>query len=269
MAGPLAPYGTYMAQMLMRNLPIAQQRIMGLLGGAAPEVSRRGGRVMDAAQRAAANAALPMGRAATPAAGLVAANAATAPRYETAPGPSTMNPLANRYGLGAQNTPDMNPLANSYGVGRSADTEAGMDQMYAKEIAAANAAMTDPEAGMDQMYAKEIAAANAAMTDPEAGMDQMYAKELAAANARSRPSRGPSAPVPPARPSEEDIKKLRALQGYAKDYQSNSLPVFNEGKINWATDAAGYGGEDNFGGDAADFFRADGLRRAVPGLLGM
>ena len=80
---------------------------------------------------------------------------------------------------------------------------------------------------------------------------------------------GAGAPVPPARPSEEEIKKLIAMQAYANNYQSNSLPVLNKGAINWGTDAAGYGGGDNYGGDAADFFRADALRRAVPGLLGM
>jgi hypothetical protein len=80
---------------------------------------------------------------------------------------------------------------------------------------------------------------------------------------------GADAPLPPPRPSEEEIKKLIAMQAYANNYQSNSLPVLNEGKINWGTDAAGYDGGDSYGGNAADFFRADALRMAVPGLLGM
>lgn len=122
-------------------------------------------------------------------------------------------------------------------------------------------ANVDPEAGMDQMFAPAIAAANAAMSDPEAGMDQMYAAEIAQSlkkpTARRVAAKGPTK------------AQQKIIDDAAKNYQSNSMPVLMQPQgpmkggatmqpsINW--------GDAN---DAADFFRADALRRQMPGLLG-
>ena len=122
-------------------------------------------------------------------------------------------------------------------------------------------ANVDPEAGMDQMFAPAIAAANAAMSDPEAGMDQMYAAEIAQSlkkpTARRVAAKGPTK------------AQQKIIDDAAKNYQSNSMPVLIQPQgpmkggatmqpsINW--------GDAN---DAADFFRADELRRKMPGLLG-
>jgi len=122
-------------------------------------------------------------------------------------------------------------------------------------------ANVDPEAGMDQMFAPAIAAANAAMADPEAGMDQMYAAEIA--QSLKKPTTRRVAAKGPTKAQQKIIDDA------AKNYQSNSMPVLMQPQgpmkggatmqpsINW--------GDAN---DAADFFRADELRRKMPGLLG-
>jgi len=122
-------------------------------------------------------------------------------------------------------------------------------------------ANVDTDAGMDQMFAPEIAAANAAMADTDAGMDQMYAAEIAQSlkkpTARRVAAKGPTK------------AQQKIIDDAAKNYQSNSMPVLIQPQgpmkggatmqpsINW--------GDAN---DAADFFRADALRRQMPGLLG-
>jgi hypothetical protein len=114
---------------------------------------------------------------------------------------------------------------------------------------------------MDQMFAPAIAAANAAMADPEAGMDQMYAAEIA------QSLKKPTARRVAAKGLTKAQQKI--IDDAAKNYQSNSMPVLIQPQgpmkggatmqpsINW--------GDAN---DAADFFRADELRRKMPGLLG-
>ena len=122
-------------------------------------------------------------------------------------------------------------------------------------------ANVNPEAGMDQMFAPAIAEANAAMADPEAGMDQMYAAEIA--QSLKKPTTRRVAAKGPTKAQQKIIDDA------AKNYQSNSMPVLMQPQgpmkggatmqpsINW--------GDAN---DAADFFRADALRRQMPGLLG-
>lgn len=135
----------------------------------------------------------------------------------------------------------------------------------------------NPEAGMDQMYAKEIAAANAAFNDPEAGMDQMYAAEIAQSLKK------------PATKKVAAPKMTKAQQKVfadaAKEYQSNSMPVLMQPQgptkggaamrpqINWGTNQQGYDTMGDFGGNAADLLRADAMRKqmmeaGMGGLLG-
>lgn len=135
----------------------------------------------------------------------------------------------------------------------------------------------NPEAGMDQMYAREIAAANAAFNDPEAGMDQMYAAEIA------------QSPKKPATKKVAAPALTKAQQKVfadaAKEYQSNSMPVLMQPQgptkggaairpqINWGTNQQGYDTMGDFGGNAADLLRADAMRKqlmeaGMGGLLG-
>ena len=139
--------------------------------------------------------------------------------------------------------------------------------MYTKEIADAEALKNDPDAGVDQMYGKEIANA-AKRTAPIPPPRPMPIP----------PSR--SMPIPPPRPDGIGAPKVDPrLTG---DYQSNALPVIVSPQgpqspdnpapaapmINWGS--AGYGNEDDvIGGNDADFFRASQALQQYPGLLGM
>ena len=265
MAGALIPYGNYVAgamsrfspvfeSMIRRGIPFAQQRVMGLLGGkqAAAGPGMMSGRFVTN------NPYAPMAVTA-PLAGIIAAQAGARPK----PPPAlTMSDLAQNIGpVGRANatsgaggvldgiTPDM--IRNTVG-----------SDPYADEIRFGNDLGLYYGPGGNDYNADQPDIQPPPAIDPVA--DALGIGVGPASNRAMARNRDADVPVPPTKP-----ERVRRMQRASTDYQSNSLPVFNEGKINWATDAAGYGGEDNFGGDAADFFRADALRRAVPGLLGM
>lgn len=80
-----------------------------------------------------------------------------------------------------------------------------------------------------------------------------------------------SVPVPPRRPVNRaetpDVAAAKSILGRifsGRDYQSNSDPVVRKDRsINWGTDDQGYDVMGNYGGNAADFFRADAARMAM------
>jgi len=272
MAGPLIPYasgaiarfGPALQRMLQRNIPIAQQSVQGLLGGSSATAGRASaGRTSDwYGKFRANNPYAPMGATAPLMAGVIglrrggnsqapdprlsyiargigpvgrereALRLNTPPVAPTPPsGRPPIDPVADALGIGVP-PPPIDPVADALGIGVPPD-------------------MTRPP------------------IDPVADALGIGVPPDSATPSAAQPNPDADVPVPPARPSKGEMEKLKALQRYSNDYQTNSLPVFNEGKINWGTDASGYSNEDNYGGDAADFFRADALRMAVPGLLGM
>jgi hypothetical protein len=65
-------------------------------------------------------------------------------------------------------------------------------------------------------------------------------------------------------PEVAAAKRILGRVFSGNDYQSNSDPVVRrDGSINWGTDEQGYDVMGNYGGNAADFFRADAARMAM------
>lgn len=269
MAGALIPYANaamsrfspVFESMIRRGIPIAQQRVMGLLGGPKPAA----GPGMMSGRFVANNPHMPMAMTAPPAA--VIASQAGGWRRQAPPPALTMPDFA-------QNIGPVGRARATSGAGGALDgitpdmirNTVGSDP-YADEIRFGNDLGLYYGPGGNNYNADQPDIQPPPAIDPVA--DALGIGVGPASNRAMARNRDADVPLPPPRPSEEEIKKLRAMQAYTNNYQSNSLPVLNEGKINWGTDATGYDGGDSYGGNAADFLRADALRRAVPGLLGM